>query len=153
VRAISDPKGQAIAIAGFRSSLISPFIGFGSDYYYYCIVFTIEFIALLAHWTQYPSVQLLGSVSLVQAYRITACNASYRLGPSFFNSSAAIESARLPCCFSGISAPLLFPHGSANQCQLHHLSNRLDVLVQNALSISPALGFCWLIVPRSWPDT
>jgi hypothetical protein len=55
---------------------------------------------------------------------------------------------------------LIFPHGSANQCQLHYLSNRLDVLVapirsfhSNVLFISPALGFCWLIVPRSWLDT
>jgi hypothetical protein len=53
----------------------------------------LEFIALLVHWTQYPSVQLLGSVSLVQACWITSCNASTRLGPPFFNSSAAIESA------------------------------------------------------------
>jgi hypothetical protein len=40
-----------------------------------------------------PSVQFLGSVSLVQACWITSCNASNRLGPPFFNSSAAIESA------------------------------------------------------------
>jgi hypothetical protein len=40
-----------------------------------------------------PSVQLLGSVSLVQACWITACNASTRLCPPFFNSLAAIESA------------------------------------------------------------
>jgi hypothetical protein len=46
-----------------------------------------------------------------------------------------------------ISAPLLFFHGSANQCQLYHLSNRSSVL-QNVLFISSALGFCWLIVPR-----
>jgi hypothetical protein len=39
------------------------------------------------------SVQLLGNVSLVQTCWITACNASTRLGPPFFNSSAAIESA------------------------------------------------------------
>jgi hypothetical protein len=39
------------------------------------------------------------------------------------------ESTTAALLFSGFSAPLLFPHGSANQCQLHHLSNRLDVLV------------------------
>jgi hypothetical protein len=26
-------------------------------------------------------------------------------------------------------------------------------VLQNVLSISPAFGFCWLIVPRSWLDT
>jgi hypothetical protein len=99
-----------------------------------------------------PSVQLLGSALLIQTCWIYSCNASTRLGPPFFNSSTAIEF----CCFAGISAPFLFPHGSANQCQLHHLSNWLNVLVapiwslhssvlQKVLSISPALGFCWLI--------
>jgi hypothetical protein len=59
-----------------------------------------------------PSVQLLGSVSLVQACWITACNASTRLGPSFFNSSTAIESAPAALFFLGFSAPLLFPQGA-----------------------------------------
>jgi hypothetical protein len=52
------------------------------------IVFTIEFIAL----DNAPSIQLLGSVSLVQACWITSCHASIRLGPPFFNILAAIES-------------------------------------------------------------
>jgi hypothetical protein len=78
-----------------------------------------------------PSVQLLGSV-LVQACRITACNASTRLGRPFFNSSAAIEFAPAAWLFFRyFSAPFYFL--AANQCQLHHLSNRLDVLVARSL--------------------
>jgi hypothetical protein len=46
-----------------------------------------------------PSVQLLGSVSLVQACWITSCNASTRLGPSFFNSSTAIVTAPVASLF------------------------------------------------------
>jgi hypothetical protein len=86
--------------------------------------------------------------SFSQACWITSCNASVF---PFFNSSTAIEFAPAALLFFlGISAPLLFPHGSANQCQLHHLSNRMDVLValirsfrssvlQNVLSISAPL--------------
>jgi hypothetical protein len=54
------------------------------------------------------SVQLLGSVSLVQACWITACNASTRLGPPFFNSAAAIESTPAALLFFRcFSAPFI----------------------------------------------
>jgi hypothetical protein len=61
------------------------------------------------------------------------------------------------CCFSGISAALLFPHGLANQCQLHHNSNRLDDSEPSFKCSSKCsfhLASTWfLLVPRSWLDT
>jgi hypothetical protein len=88
---------------------------------------------------------------------ITSFNASTRLNPPFFNISAAVESA--PCCFSGITGPFLFPHDSANQCQLHHLSNRLDVLVAPIRSLRSSvlqnvffdLASTWFLLVNSSP--
>jgi hypothetical protein len=108
------------------------------------------------HYT--PSDQLIVSVSLFQGCWITSCNSFTRLGPPFFNSSAAIEFAPAALLFLRYFSAPIFLRGSANQFQLHYPSNRLDVLVapirnlrssvlQNVLSISPALDFCWLIVP------
>jgi hypothetical protein len=106
-----------------------------------------------------PSVQLLGSVSLVQACWITACNASTRLGPSFFNSSAAIEFAPAALLFFRyFSAPYISSRLGKSMSTPSSLKSTRRVLVApirslrsslNVLSISPALGFCWLIVPRS----
>jgi hypothetical protein len=111
-----------------------------------------------------PSVQLLGSVSPVQACWITACNASTRLGPPFFNSSPAIESAPAALlfnrCFSAPSISSRLGKSMSTPSSLNstgrvgcYNSEPLFKCSSNVLSIPPALGFCWLIVPRSWLDT
>jgi hypothetical protein len=83
-----------------------------------------------------PLVQLLGSVSLVQACWITACNASTRLGPPFFNRSAAIESAP--------AALLFFRYFSASS-----ISSRLGKSMSTLSSFKSTGRVGWLVLERN----
>jgi hypothetical protein len=97
-----------------------------------------------------PSDQLLGSVSLVQTCWITSCNASTstRLGPPFFNSSSAIESAPAALFFryfrdASISSWLgksMTTPSSPIDVLVAPIRNPRSIVLQNVLTSSPFLG-------------
>jgi hypothetical protein len=74
-----------------------------------------------------PSVQLLGSVSPVQACWVTACNTSTRLGSPFFNKSAEIESTSAALWFFRyFSAPSPFYYLTARHINVNSIISQID---------------------------
>jgi hypothetical protein len=106
-----------------------------------------------------PSVQLLGSISLVQACWTTSCNPSTRLGPPFFNSSAAVESTSAALLFLRyFSAPSIYSRLGKSMSFLSSLKSTGRIVCSDSEPLfkffskwSSHLASTWFLLVNSSP--